>query len=200
MKKLNKKSDELLLLMMAKDSEKAFEVLYIRYKKKVYTFCNFLLKSPELSDDITQDIFTMIWESRKTINSHQSFSSFLYTTARNRALNELRSVGFREKIDLETADQQALLVEENMETSRILQELHILLDKAIDSLPELRRRIFLMSRKKGLTYKEIGKHMGISPHTVQAHISTSMNSIRSFVLKNANLLILSGLAILSVFN
>jgi DNA-binding CsgD family transcriptional regulator len=42
-----------------------------------------------------------------------------------------------------------------------------------------------MSRKNGLTYKEIGKRMGISPHTVQAHISNSMNSIRNFVLERA---------------
>lgn len=185
MNKLYENSDELLLLMMAKDSEKAFEELYIRYKNKIYSFCNFLLKSPELSRDITQDIFTMIWENRKTINSHQSFSSFLYTIARNRALNELNSVSFREKIDLETANRQELLIEENMETSQILQEFHILLDKAIESLSEQRRQIFLMSRKNGLTYIEIGKRMGISPHTVQAHISNSMNSIRNFVLERA---------------
>ncbi|BBD44020.1 RNA polymerase sigma-70 factor, expansion family 1 [Petrimonas sp. IBARAKI] len=200
MNKLTEKSDKLLLLMMAKDSEKAFEELYIRYKNKIYSFCNFLLKTPELSRDITQDIFAMIWENRKTINSHQSFSSFLYTTARNRALNELRSASFREKIDLETADQQELLVEENMETSRISQELHILLDKAIDSLSEQRRQIFLMSRKKGLTYKEIGKCMGISPHTVQAHITISMNSIRNFVLEKANFILLIGSVVLSFFN
>lgn len=188
MNKLHENSDELLLLMMAKDSEKAekaFEELYIRYKNKIYVFCNFFLKSSELSRDITQDIFIMIWENRKTINSHQSFSSFLYTIARNKALNELNSVSFREKIDLETANRQELLVEENMETSQILQEFHILLDKAIDSLSEQRRQIFLMSRKNGLTYKEIGKRMGISPHTVQAHISNSMNSIRNFVLERA---------------
>ena len=41
MNKLYENSDELLLLMMAKDSEKAFEELYIRYKNKIYSFVIF---------------------------------------------------------------------------------------------------------------------------------------------------------------
>lgn len=47
MNKLHENSDELLLLMMAKDSEKAekaFEELYIRYKNKIYVFCNFFFE------------------------------------------------------------------------------------------------------------------------------------------------------------
>lgn len=199
MDELNKKSDELLILMMAEGSEKAFEELYIRYRNKICTFCNFLLKSQELSCDITQDIFAMIWENRRKINSHQSFSSFLYTSARNRAINELRSARTKEKIDLETAEQQELLVEDCAETSRIMQEFHVLLEKAIDSLPEQRRQIFLMSRRKGMTYKEIGKLVGISPHTVQSHVSTSMNSIRNFVINKATYLLLTGLTTLSLF-
>ncbi len=50
------------------DNESAFSELYVRYKDKLYSFCLHLLKSKEEANDIVQEIFIRLWESRSFIN------------------------------------------------------------------------------------------------------------------------------------
>ncbi|MDR2816813.1 MAG: RNA polymerase sigma-70 factor [Proteiniphilum sp.] len=188
--------DEQLLEMMVKGSEKAFEELYIRYKKKLHSFCCFLLKSANVAEDVVQEVFMTVWHNREKINTHQSFSSYLYTITRNKALNELRSERFTERLDEISEGQQLFFSEDNPEAIVILKEYEILLQQAIDLLPEEKRRIYRMSREDGLTYKDIGECLGISPHTVQAHISSSVQFIRSYFLQHANVSLLAFSSIL----
>ena len=186
MEKLKELDDEMLLLLLTKDSEKAFEELYIRYKKKLHSFCTFMLKSADAAKDVVQDVFTIVWNSREKLNTHQSFSAYLFTVTRNRALNELRNARTIEQIDAISDGQQALFSEDDIESSFILKEYETILQQAIDMLPEERRRIYRLSREEGMTYKDIGEYLGISHHTVQSHISSSVQFIRNYVLQHAN--------------
>ena len=81
--RLKEKTDVDLVTRLTQNDEAAFSELYIRYKDKLFYFCSYLLKSNEEANDIVQDIFIRIWESRSFINPLLSFSSFLYTMARN---------------------------------------------------------------------------------------------------------------------
>lgn len=191
MENLKDLDDEMLLLLLTKDSEKAFEELYIRYKMKLYSFCTFMLKSADVSKDVVQDVFTIVWNNRKKLNTHQSFSAYLFTVTRNRALNELRNTRTNEQIDIIADGQQALLAEDDVESTFILKEFETILQQAIDMLPEDRRRIYRLSREEGMTYKDIGEYLGISHHTVQSHISSSVQFIRSYVLQHANVSLLA---------
>lgn len=191
MEKLKELDDEMLLLLLTKDSEKAFEELYIRYKKKLHSFCTFMLKSADAAKDVVQDVFTIVWNSREKLNTHQSFSAYLFTVTRNRALNELRNARTIEQIDAISDGQQALLSEDDIESSFILKEYETILQQAIDMLPEERRRIYRLSREEGMTYKDIGEYLGISHHTVQSHISSSVQFIRNYVLQHANVSLLA---------
>lgn len=188
--------DDQFLEMMVRGSEKAFEELYIRYKKKLHSFCCFLLKSADVAEDVVQDVFVSVWHNREKINTHQSFSSYLYTITRNKALNELRSERSTERLDEIAEVQHVLFSDDNAEAIVILKEYEILLQQAIDLLPEERRRIYRMSREEGLTYKDIGECLGISHHTVQAHISSSVQFIRSYFLQHANVSLLAFSSIL----
>lgn len=86
---LREKTDTELVTLLIQNNEAAFSELYVRYKDKLYYFCLQILKSKEETNDIVQEIFIRIWESRSFINPNLSFSSFLYTMVRNRILNYL---------------------------------------------------------------------------------------------------------------
>ena len=92
------KTDNELVHLLIQNDEAAFSELYIRYKDKLYYFCLNLLKSAEEANDIVQEIFIRIWESRNFINPELSLSSFLYTMARNRILNYFRDMDIDVKV------------------------------------------------------------------------------------------------------
>ena len=67
-----------LVIRLIAGDEDAFCELYAAYKNRLIYFAMRFLKSREYAEDIFQDAFTTIWESRRFINPNTSFSSYLY--------------------------------------------------------------------------------------------------------------------------
>lgn len=181
------KPDAELLELLACDSQAAFDALYSRYKSRLHLFCVLLLKSPTVAQDIVQEVFITVWVSRKTLNTGQSFSNYLYTLAKNRSLNELRSAkrktSFEDIMALKANSHET----ETVETKLILKEYESMLEKAIQQLSEHKRNIYIMSRNEGLSHKEIAEKLNLSPHTVQSHISDSLRSISNYFLAHGDM-------------
>ena len=79
-----------LVLRLIDGDEDAFCELYAAYKNRLLYFAMKFVKSREFAEDIFQDAFTVVWQSRRFINPDASFSSYLYTIVRNRILNQIR--------------------------------------------------------------------------------------------------------------
>lgn len=184
--RIREKTDIELVNLLTQDNEAAFSELYIRNKDKLYYFCLNLLKSKEDANDIVQEIFTRIWESRNFINPDLSFSSFLYTIARNRILNYFRNVDIDLKVKSILA-QRDPVEEDIIESNLIYTEYQKILKGAIEALPPQRKKIFNMSREDNMTHKEIAAQLGISVNTVQEHISESLRFIKKHFNKHTDL-------------
>ena len=87
-----------LVIRLIAGDEDAFCELYAAYKNRLIYFAMRFLKSREYAEDIFQDAFTTIWESRRFINPNTSFSSYLYTIMRNRILNHLRELASEDRL------------------------------------------------------------------------------------------------------
>ena len=153
--RIKEKTDTELAILLTRNNEAAFSELYVRYKDKLYYFCLHLLKSKEEASDIVQEIFIRIWESRNFINPDLSFSSFLYTMARNRILNYFRDIDIDEKVK-EILATQKVTEEEAIDSKIIYTEYQVILQNAISQLPPQRRKIFNMSRIESMSHKKIG--------------------------------------------
>lgn len=92
MKNYREIKDQELVQRVNREDREAFCELYVRYKDKLEGFCYKFLKSKNDTEDIVQDIFTYLWESRHFINPDLSFSSYLYTITKNRMLNHIRNI------------------------------------------------------------------------------------------------------------
>lgn len=183
---IKEKTDTELAILLTLNDEAAFSELYVRYKDKLYYFCLHLLKSKEEANDIVQEIFIRIWESRNFINPDLSFSSFLYTMARNRILNYFRDIDIDEKVK-EILATQKVTEEEAIDSKIIYTEYQVILQKAISQLPPQRRKIFNMSRIESMSHKEIAAELGISVNTVQEHISEALKFIKAYFSKHADM-------------
>ena len=142
------------------------------------------LKSREYAEDIFQDAFTMIWESRRFINPDTSFSSYLYTIMRNRNLNHLREQASEDRLK-EQILSQAIDYSNETNNKIIANDLQRLISHALKQLTSRQREIFEMSREKQMSYKEIAEALGISVNTVQEHISSSLRSLRMYLEKHS---------------
>src|SRR5688572_11419560 len=77
--------------------ESAFSIIYRHYYPFVLAKVQRLLHSPELSEDVTQEIFLKIWEARTKLVDVKSFVSYLFITARNHSINVLTSAARKEE-------------------------------------------------------------------------------------------------------
>lgn len=171
-----------LILRLIEGDEDAFCELYATYKNRLIYFAMHFLKSREYAEDVFQDAFTVVWQSRRFINPDASFSSYLYTIMRNRILNQLRNTANEEKLK-ESILSQALDYTEDTKREVMLNDLKSLISHALQQLTPRQREIFEMSREAQLSHKEIADKLGISVNTVQEHISTSLKLIRTYLIK-----------------
>ena len=84
------KSNKELVLEIKNDDHIAFYNIYERYCKRLFGFVLRYIKLEADAEEIVQEVFVKIWESRSNLNTYSSFESFLFTVAYNTTINLLR--------------------------------------------------------------------------------------------------------------
>ena len=191
--RLSEYSEKVLVEDLIEGDEQAFCELYARYKHRLIYFAMRFVKSQQYAEDIFQDAFTVVWQSRSCIDPDLPFATYLYTIVRNRVLNQLRNNEQAEKfraVVLANAIDSTDLTRDQI----LVNDLNQLISKAKEQLSPRQRHVFELSRDEQLTHKEIAQQLDISVYTVQEHISGSLKIIRSYISKysdiNADLLLL----------
>lgn len=175
----NLKSNEELILLIQKDDRVAFYRVYERYCKKLYCFVLKFIKQKEDAEEIVQEVFVKIWESRDKIDIYSSFESFLFTVAYNATISMLRKKANETKYmeylkSLQHVNNSPDLADEihfNELTSRV--------QALLDKLTPRQKEIFLLSREEGLSHDEIAKKLDISVNTVKKHIANTLAFLKS---------------------
>ena len=171
-----------LVLRLINGDEDAFCELYAAYKNRLIFFAMRFLKSREYAEDIFQEAFIDVWQSRRFINPDSSFSTYLYTIVRNRVLNCLRDWENEGKLR-EYILSHAVDYTDNTKEEILVNDLHRLISRALQRLTPRQREIFTMSRENQMSHREIAEALGISVNTVQESISVSLHTLRNYVEK-----------------
>ena len=148
----------------------AFDAIYNKYCHKLHEFVFMYLKQEEDAEEIVQEVFVKIWESRGKIDVYLSFESFLFTIAYNATMSLLR------KRVSETKSKEYLKSLQKIDTNnQIIDEIQYKeLDQKVKSLLERltprQKEIYHLSREEGLTHEEIAQRLNISESTVNNHL------------------------------
>lgn len=128
----------------------------------------------EEAADLVQDAFLRTAEAGRGANIGSPFG-FLLRVARNSVVDRLRSRARWAKLVCEPASQDSPAdPAPDAERSLIASERLQRALACIDAMPPRRREVFLLHRLEGLTYVKIAKRLGISPKTVEDHMSAAM--------------------------
>ncbi|OQP66106.1 RNA polymerase sigma factor [Niastella populi] len=173
-----KETSEIDLLMRISEGDRnAFRELYQRYTPALYPFVKSLCNDDALCEDIVQEIFIRIWDNRAKATDIKQVRSYLYKSAKNRFLNELRKQKNERTviknrlfntIDTETPEQQ-LTFKEGMRLG----------DEALARLSPKRRIIVEMSTREGLSLDEISLRVGASKNVVKKLLYSGLATIRN---------------------
>lgn len=167
----NSPEDRLLIEMAANGDRRAFGELVTRYQRRLFRFVFMLVKSKDGADDIVQDAFINAWQALATFEPDKPFYPWLSTIARNLALNRLKRDARQKPAseieeDFENVPEQAL----NPLDEMIEKENDLVFAKAVMSLPEQYRTVFILRMIEKMPYEKIAEQLNISPGTVDSRL------------------------------
>lgn len=156
----------------------AFDQVYELYSHKLFSFVFKILKNEAEADDIVQEVFVKIWESRGSLVDFKLLNSYIFTIAYNHSIDLIRKRISNNKY-LEHLKNSAVVNFTPPIISQIeFNELNSQVEKLIAGLPERQKQVYLLHREEGLTYPEIAEKMGISKNTVENHMVKALKYLR----------------------
>lgn len=175
--------EERQIIKLLKEGDKdAFSKLYRQYWGKVYHFSGLYLNNKERAEDIVQEVFAKIWESKEFIREDESFEGLLFIITRNLVFNQYRKEVNEDFYKMTILSAMESPVYDDLEEEISARNLGEYIDSLIADLPERRRIIFNLSRKEHKSYKEIALLLNISEKTVENQISEALKFLRKNIL------------------
>ena len=173
-----------LLCQLAKGQQDAFEQIYQHYNRKIYHYILSVVKSPQLAEDLLQEVFLKIWEGRDHLPGVRNFGAFLFTTARNHAINILRSATRSQTVMSEILHHAPTPAFDDEILSRDYERF---IQKALLNLPPRTREVYRKCKEQGLTYEEVARELGISGNAVKRHVINSIKVLRQAATRDLGL-------------
>ena len=169
--------DDMLLSRLQNGDEKAFTAIYERYNKMLYVLAYKYLKDTFLAEDIVQQVFLKLWESRSLFVGSVHLRNYLYTMTKNLVLNEIRDI----VSDMEknyAVIQNAPEFEDKLQSALEEKDLFQHFYKILAELPEQKRKVCLLKIRDNLSNQEVADKLHISVPTVKSHYSQAIKLLR----------------------
>ncbi|HEY6978279.1 MAG TPA: RNA polymerase sigma factor [Chitinophagaceae bacterium] len=161
--------------------EFAYEQAYIEYHDKVYFYFLKKTKSCEDARDLLQITFLKLWKYRRSLSAEYLLEQHLFQIARTVFIDYLRSQNKLHRLQ-ETINRKAKESPSYIYTSTDF-DIRSRLQRALSSMPEIRKKIFELNRLQGYSYQEIASFLSISVKAVDNNLSKAVKQLRKiFVL------------------
>ena len=177
---MDRQSDELILQSLRQGSYDAFDALYMRYAPHVEAFAFCMLKNRSEAEDLAHDIFLKLWETRESIGHIKSFRSYLFRMTKNAVFDIFEHKSVQTRYEQRLLHVEDLLTDD-ISTKVATKDLLMIIDMAVEQMPEQRQRVFRLSRYEGLSHQQIAQKLGVTPKTVEYHIRTALAELKKII-------------------
>lgn len=171
-------TDRELTDLLRTGSERAFNEIYVRYKGLLHVHAYQKLGDFDEASDIIQELFTIIWVRRDALPQETNLQSYLFVSVRNRILDFIA----HKKVESKYLNsfQSFINDEKSYITDLFIREKEFseIIEKEINDLPPKMREVFLLSRRTGLSHKEIAQKLNISENTVKNQVKYALKILR----------------------
>lgn len=178
------KGDEVLMEMVKKNNQGAFEELFKRYKDQIFSYCFYLLKSKPKAEEVSQETFLKVYRSRESFRKGARFRPWLWAIARNSVLDELRrkdAMNFVNDFQYQDEDfniEELSLNERDGEYIYIQKAEQEALKFCLDGLKPSQKEVMVLRVFSDLSYEEISHQIRISLSSVKGLINRAKKSLK----------------------
>lgn len=159
----------------------SFKYFFDKYYDDLCNFVHIYLHNKALSEEIVQDIFVYFWENRERLKISTSVKSYLFSASKYKSLNLLRDTKTQKKIIEKIGRIESVHASEYEGSYIDVDEFKRILGSAVDQLAPKCREIFLLSKQKELSNKEIAEQLDISIKTVENQMTIALKKLREYL-------------------
>lgn len=180
--------DETLMLRYQQGDRAAFAQLVRRHQTALFNFALRQVRIPQVAEDVVQESFVRVVQNAADFKHEARFTTWVYTITRNLCIDHLRKRALRKHPSLDesrgeegdgptlgeqTADPRASVEREATGT-----ELKERIARAVDTLPDEQREVFLMREMANLPFKEIAEITGVPENTVKSRMRYALERLQ----------------------
>ncbi|SHN32056.1 RNA polymerase sigma factor [Chitinophaga sp. CF418] len=178
-------SDKELFRLISEGDENAFRQLFHHYVPQLQPLARHITKIDAVAEDIIQETFLKLWISRDKLSTIENPRSWLLKIVFHQSFSYLRRQAVHDKaINKLGEDQELFTPETNLAYTTMVK----LIGEAVAQLPPQAKRIYLLSREKGMKIPEIADELSLSPNTVKNSLVRSLQTIRKYLEQAGHLL------------
>ncbi|MDR0745106.1 MAG: RNA polymerase sigma-70 factor [Mediterranea sp.] len=170
---------------MSVDNDIYFKKVYILHYPRLKRFAQEYVLVEEDAENIVHDVFTELWERWDTFSSHNNLLAFLFLSTKNKCIDLLRKRIISHKAENKIMEEYVLTLRTNLQSLDVFnqnisneEEIEQQITRAINSLPDKCREIFIKNKIEGKKQKEIAEELNISIKTVEAQMSIAYKKLR----------------------
>ena len=165
--------------------ETRFEDIYLSYFSKMKYFAKEYVISEEDAENIVPEVFVELWENKEMLNMHMNLIAYLFTTIKNKCLNHLRHKLVVQETASKLQEEYTISLRMNLDSLEAFdnnlfsdQDIEKIISRALDTLSEKCRTIFIMSKIEGKKQKEIAQELNISINTIETQMGIAYKKLR----------------------
>jgi RNA polymerase sigma-70 factor (ECF subfamily) len=171
-------SDYALAQKAAEGDMKAFEQLYERHNRRVYSLCLRMTQNVSEAEDLAQEVFIQLFRKIGSFRGESAFTTWLHRLTVNQVLMHFRKRGVRMEQTTDDGETPVQIVKgtENPNAMPVVDR--IALDHAIAQLPPGYRTVFTLHDIEGHEHEEIGRMLGVSVGTSKSQLHKARMKLR----------------------
>lgn len=167
--------------LAANGDVEAFEKIYRRHHKRVYSLCFRMLKSGSEAEDLTQEVFLQLFRKLHTFRGESSFTTWLHRMTVNQVLMHFRKATVKTEKTTEdgTTPIRVVMGTENPRRMSLIDR--IALNEAVDQLSPGYRMVFILHDLEGYEHEQIGKMLGCAVGTSKSQLHKARLRLRQLL-------------------
>lgn len=178
--------DEQILVAQLKNSdtqEKAFRNLMSLYKERLYWHIRKIVLSHDDTDDVLQNTFIKVFKNIHSFNEKSKLFSWMYRIATNESITFLNKKAKKQHVDISELQHS---LADNLESDQYYtgDQIQILLQKAIVTLPQKQQLVFNMKYFEEIKYTEMSEILETSEGALKASYFHAVKKIEKYLKLN----------------